>query len=78
MHTMGDSYYEQAVICENGHIITTVASASVAHSAPFCQTCGASTVRACPRCKAFIRGSYIVQGVIGFDKTFPAPRCCYQ
>ncbi len=58
METYDDSTlrHDVAEICENGHVISTAIRANSAKHEPFCATCGAPTIVACPKCDATIRG----------------------
>ncbi|MEP7082463.1 MAG: DUF2321 domain-containing protein [Chloroflexota bacterium] len=51
------SGYDTALICEAGHVATSLAS--YASDAPeYCPTCGRPVLAACPHCEAPIRGAY--------------------
>ena len=52
-----DSFYS-GLVCENGHPITDRLEDQTARAAPYCTTCGALVLRACPSCDAPIRGDY--------------------
>lgn len=65
--------YDIAQICHNGHVITVAAISSHYEQQDFCDKCGASTIKTCPSCNAFIRG--LDQG-IGFG--FTMPHYCYS
>ena len=73
-------FYRPALICTNGHIITTNASHS-SFSTPYCAKCGAPTISSCPNCHHQIDGDYHVDGVINlagcYDMQLPAycPYC---
>ena len=74
---MSDSYYDVAQICENGHVVNSSAREFPTSNSPFCATCGAKTIMACPSCAAPIRGYYHVPDVISFDH-YTAPAFCHQ
>jgi hypothetical protein len=56
--------YDIMQVCINGHMITDKAVTSPEFRKPFCPTCGAKTIEACPNCQATIQGDYHIPGVI--------------
>jgi hypothetical protein len=74
---MGDSYYDVAQVCQNGHVINSLAQHYPNSNQDYCDKCGTATIVACPGCKTPIRGYYHVPGVIGFSD-FAAPAHCYR
>ncbi len=58
METHDDSTlrHDVAELCENGHVISTAIRANYPKHEPFCATCGARTITACPNCESPIRG----------------------
>lgn len=69
-------YYHPALICQNGHVITTNAN-DASFSTPYCSKCGASTISSCPRCNHQIDGKYEVEGVLDLTGyTMQAPAFC--
>ncbi len=51
-------HYDEALICENGHLINESARGDSARNAEFCVHCGAAIATKCPACEAPIRGRY--------------------
>src|SRR6202035_1814042 len=49
---MTQSHYEQALVCENGHLITDALRLAPERAVPFCKKCGAPTLSTCPSCSA--------------------------
>ena len=74
---MGDSYYDVAQICENGHVVNATVQGFPNSNQDYCDKCGAPTIMACPSCKAPIHGLYFVAGIIGFAGG-DAPAFCYD
>lgn len=68
-------YYRSAEVCRNGHATTSSLEISSELAGQFCPSCGAETIRNCPSCKERIRGSYHVDGVIGFSMYHPPAFC---
>lgn len=52
------SWYDTAVICANGHVLTDELGRQPAKNASFCPNCGEGTMTDCPECEAPIRGRY--------------------
>lgn len=74
---MSDSYYDLAQICDNGHVINSMAYGYPQSNQNFCDRCGAKTTTQCPECLTNIRGYYHVPGVFttgGYD----APSYCFN
>lgn len=63
--------YDQALICENGHVATSMLQRAPEHDAPFCDKCGAPTLRQCKHCENPIRGYYF-SGAVGAPYRRPA------
>jgi hypothetical protein len=74
---MDDSYYDVAQICQNGHVINSMAHDYPNSNQDHCAKCGVATIMNCPSCNTSIRGYYHVPGVIGFEN-FSAPAYCYK
>jgi hypothetical protein len=74
---MGDSYYDTAQICLNGHVINTMAASSPQSNQKYCAECGAQTITVCPECNSPLRGYYHVPGVIGFFD-YNKPSYCHN
>ena len=54
-----DSYFfETALICENGDLITPCLESNPLLYSDFCEICSAKTISKCPSCGATIRGLY--------------------
>ncbi|MEX0776119.1 MAG: DUF2321 domain-containing protein [Phycisphaeraceae bacterium] len=51
-------YYEEAVVCGNGHVVSCLATNRPEEKASHCSRCGEATISACPACKSAIRGFY--------------------
>lgn len=58
MRHTGPVGYDIAQVCQNGHVITNFAETRPQHMKNFCNTCGAATIRACPKCAKHIQGHY--------------------
>src|ERR1035441_9145586 len=54
-------WYDAAQICANGHLFTAAANQNPEQKRPFCPSCGAKTLTACPACGEPIRGARCVQ-----------------
>ena len=74
---MSDSYYDVAQICENGHVVNSMAHDDPASNQDHCDKCGAPTIMACPSCQTEIRGYYHVPGVFG-GFNYAAPAFCHK
>ena len=68
--------YDVAVICTNGHIVTSMARMRPETATKFCKKCGQPTTDACLVCGAKIRGHESVDGHIGIAMG-EAPRHCH-
>lgn len=67
--------YDQALICENGHVATSMLQRAPEHHAPFCAQCGRPNISECPGCGAPIRGYYFSGGIGG---GYPRPGHCVR
>lgn len=67
-------YYNQATICENGHVM----SSTQANSQKFCSKCGAPTISECPNCHTLLRGTYEVEGVITIGVKYQKEYYCHH
>jgi len=74
---MGDSYYDVAQICMNGHVVNSMAKDYPKSNQDYCSECGEKTITNCPDCNSNIRGYYHIPGVIGFSD-FNTPAYCYN
>ncbi len=72
------SRYEQALVCENGHLITDCLRLAPEKAVPFCKRCGAPTISACPSCSTPIQGNYFVPGVISMRSHYRRATYCPQ
>ena len=70
-----DSYYDVAQICENGHVVNSMAHDYPNRNQDYCDKCGAPTIMACPSCQTAIRGVYHVPGALGWGH-YTAPAFC--
>lgn len=68
--------YDTALICKNGHVITTLFETAPDKYQDFCSICGAPTVKACDKCEAKIRGA--LHGTWPNLKGDPPPNFCYR
>jgi hypothetical protein len=57
----GRVWHDAAQICANGHLITAAANQNPERKQPFCSSCGAETLTACPSCGKPIRGARCAQ-----------------
>ena len=74
----GQSYYETAQVCRNGHLITDYYRSSPELRKQFCPNCGAPTIFQCPNCGTEIQGHYIVPGVIAVGFKPHVPSYCHD
>ncbi|HEM62151.1 MAG TPA: DUF2321 domain-containing protein [Chloroflexi bacterium] len=74
---MGNSWYDTAQVCLNGHAVNDMVRAAPELSADFCDKCGAPTITTCPHCKAPIRGDYHVPGVFSIGTPYSPPAFCH-
>lgn len=66
--------YRNATICLNGHVL----SSSQSNAETFCSKCGTQTYSSCLNCKAPIRGSYYVDGIVFAYDGYEKPYYCYN
>lgn len=69
-------YYDKAMICENGHLITSSLSIDSRQNQKFCDTCGSSCVTSCKNCNEPIKGSLNQANVVYLDYIYPIPNYC--
>jgi len=74
---MGESWYDTAQICKNGHLVTECYKFLPVHAEKFCSKCGAGTITKCSHCDAKIRGAYNVTGG-GGSSEYEVPLYCYS
>ena len=71
--------YETALICRNGHVITTGSESSPEKYAKYCDRCGEATISECPNCHTKIRGYHRTEGialiVVG---GYEIPKFCHE
>src|SRR5207249_2966310 len=71
-------YYDFALVCQNGHVVTAHASREI-HNTKFCDQCGSPTISKCPNCQTNIRGEYESDGVFVLGgPAFEAPAFCHD
>src|SRR5438105_3047900 len=68
----GESWYDVAQICRNGHVVNDSAKQSPQHSTAFCERCGQPTITQCENCHLDIRGDYHIPNVFGGSYDRPA------
>jgi hypothetical protein len=61
--------YRTALVCLNGHMVTSMLENSPEIASAHCSECGAKTISRCPKCNQHIRGYYDVEGVISISET---------
>ena len=68
--------YDVALICLNGHVITSIFGTQPERGSKHCDECGAATISTCPSCKTEIRGVYrtLRPDVRGYSK----PGYCHE
>jgi hypothetical protein len=74
----GQSDYDVAQICLNGHVINTMAKRAPESNEKRCTRCGEETIMACQTCDNAIRGDYFVPGVIAVGFRYNAPAYCHN
>ena len=74
---MGESWYDTAQICLNGHTVNASSKGYPQHNQLHCKRCGAGTTTECSACKAEIRGDYNVPSVF-VSSHFKAPAFCHN
>jgi hypothetical protein len=62
-------------VCMSGPMISAYVKTMPEFSKPFCPSCGAKTINACPKCSASIQGDFINSGAIGLGPTGPSKYC---
>jgi len=71
------SWYETALICLNGHVITSRLESFPEMLTPRCSRCGETTTSKCPHCQAGIRGYHYIEGVIAIAP-YVLPLFCHN
>jgi hypothetical protein len=75
---MGESWYDTAQICLNGHVNNRMTQMFPERDAKFCRECGAPTMTNCQSCNAPIRGEYHVPGVVVVGSSWSPPSYCHE
>ncbi|HUW13292.1 MAG TPA: DUF2321 domain-containing protein, partial [Anaerolineae bacterium] len=75
---MGNSWYDTAQVCLNGHPVNDMVRAAPERNMDFCKECGARTITACQHCKAAIQGEYHVPGVFALGFPYSPPAFCHN
>lgn len=70
------SWYDEASICLNGHLVSEFSVSQPETVVPFCAKCGAAVIRQCDGCQRPIRGYEHIPGAIGSFGAFSAPAHC--
>jgi len=70
-------WYDEALVCANGHTINDAVKLRPIHNKKFCTACGAAAIAKCTGCGAAIRGDYHVSGVIA-GSSFQVPAYCHE
>ena len=73
---MSDGYYDVAQICENGHLVNSMAQDCPNSNQDHCDRCGTPTIIACPSCQTEIRGLY--HDPIGLGPPYATPAFCHK
>ena len=71
--TYGPRGFYTAVICRNGHVLTSMAELRSEEATPFCPHCAAPTISACDSCHVGIPGEVREAAVFG---GYDAPVYC--
>jgi len=67
--------YHQALICVNGHCVSSSIDASPEAEQKFCSKCGEKTISACPNCHSEIRGRYNATSRVCLEEYKVPPYC---
>ena len=70
--------YDVALICENGHVINSLARLAPERNTNYCDECGAKTIDACPACSVSIRGFNLDSGGGIFVAGYDTPSYCHS
>jgi hypothetical protein len=68
--------YETALICRNGHVITTGLESRPEMYAEYCVRCGEATISECPNCHTRIRGYHRIKGIVVIGG-YVIPKFCH-
>lgn len=72
------SSYDVAQICQNGHVINSLAQGYPTDNSDYCKDCGSKSITHCPNCQEPIRGSAIGRGTFGSNSPYPVPSYCQK
>ena len=70
--------YDNALVCENGHVINSSAQRNPEFSSKHCSTCGSKAVDRCSSCGRAIKGEYHVEGVLVAGVRWQPPNHCHE
>ena len=75
---MGDSHYDVAQVCRNGHVANSTTETDPESNQPFCSICGEETITSCNNRQAPIRGTcFYDNGLFGYVRiTYQRPAFC--
>jgi hypothetical protein len=71
----GESWYDVAQVCLDGHVSNANVQAYPAHNKKFCADCGKPTITQCSACNTPLRGEYHVRGISMVSRFTPAAFC---
>ncbi len=71
-------YFDNALICKNGHIINTTANLHPEKNEQFCSVCGEKVINECDECGTKIKGSYVNEEGKFFPRKYFRPNCCHN
>jgi hypothetical protein len=73
----GEAYFQAALICRRGHVLDSSLNPqeleNLSHKK--CSTCGATCLKACPKCNFRIKGRFYVPQVVSFRDFEPHSFC---
>lgn len=69
--------WDTAQVCQNGHMVNTMAISYPDSNEKFCSDCGTPTLMACPECQAAIRGKKHVPGILSTHSP-PVKAYCHE
>ena len=72
----GESWYDTAQVCLNGHAINAASESNPQKNQDFCNKCGEKTITTCQECNAKIRGKYHVPGAVRLGYNYTTPSYC--
>jgi hypothetical protein len=71
-----ESWYDDAEVCLNGHVINPTVRASPELNRNYCPDCGARTITNCSNCGTAIRGDYHSSVVVAIGFPYDPPAYC--